>query len=186
MTEHDLREIETALAIRLPAAYRTTMLAFPLPAFAGNSETELWDDAARLIEVNQQLRAGEYCCVKAWPPHLFCLGIEGDGSASALDLRDPEGAVYWIDHCHADDFEDAEPDNFFEWLSEYTAEYHVILFESGIDPNGTPQERERIEEESARGGCLWLMITPVLIVLGIFAVNVAFRLAVRFVRRLWD
>ena len=58
MTEADLDRIERELDIRLPAPYRNFMAAFPLSACAGNAETELWDDADALIEVNRELRAG--------------------------------------------------------------------------------------------------------------------------------
>lgn len=56
MTEDDLAGIEAELGIDLPKGYRDSMLDFPLPACAGNSDCDLWDDAEALTERNQELR----------------------------------------------------------------------------------------------------------------------------------
>ncbi|MET0556854.1 MAG: hypothetical protein ABW221_27685 [Vicinamibacteria bacterium] len=71
MTADDLRRIEGALAIRLPESYRTRMLAFPIPAAAGNSDLSVWDDADRVIALNQELRRGRHRGVRPWPLRLL-------------------------------------------------------------------------------------------------------------------
>jgi hypothetical protein len=50
LTATDLDRIEAALGVALPRVYREVMTRFPIPALAGNCDTDLWDDAAALID----------------------------------------------------------------------------------------------------------------------------------------
>src|SRR5438132_656124 len=58
MTPTELCSIELALGIVLPEVYKQMMAPFPIPYLSGNTNTNLWDDAARLIQENLELRAG--------------------------------------------------------------------------------------------------------------------------------
>lgn len=94
MTEDDFIEIETALSIRLPDAYRGRLSPFPIARLAGKSDTEVWDDAAALIALNQRLRA-EY---EDWPAWLFVVGQSaGVPSGYAIDTRTADAPVWWLD-----------------------------------------------------------------------------------------
>ncbi len=97
MTESDLNLIEKELKLKLPSTYRNFMLDFPIPACTGNDDTELWDNAKRLISENQELRKGMFGGVKPWPNHFFCLGGAGSGCVYALDLRKPDAPVWWVE-----------------------------------------------------------------------------------------
>lgn len=147
MTEADLDRIERELGIKLPASYRETMLNFPIRACAGNEDFALWDSADGLISLNRRYR-DEF----SWPAHLYALGeAEGDECTHALDLRDPGGPVWWIDHWQPDAKSSGpiEP-AFSTWIEKYVRDWRSDLEREGIDPDGNPEERRRIEEESAR------------------------------------
>jgi len=167
MTEDDLRRIETTLDIRPPDSYRSAMLAFPVPALVGNRDHTIWDDADAIIEFNQELRSGTSGAVEPWPPHMFALGHVYDASACAIDLRSPDGAVWWVDHCHltgAGSFE--EHASFDGWLTNCVADLRHDCEADGIDPDGTPESREAVEEINARSGCrgfVYLVVALVLI-----------------------
>lgn len=119
MTEPDLTLIEQALGIRLPESYRRTMHAFPVPACAGNHDTELWDNAPELIRLNQELRAGRRF-VEPWPADYFALGTDGGGCTQALKLSD--GTVFWADRCHLPAEGDRGPVKTFDsWVAKYFA-----------------------------------------------------------------
>src|SRR5574341_1138760 len=121
MTPDALARIEQALQIQLPQSYRTRMLAFPVPAAAGNTDLAVWDSADRLIEFNRELRAGAPGGVKPWPPHFFAIGHPGDGCPIALDLREGD-AVWWIDHCHlGNPGSHREAASFTSWADDYFA-----------------------------------------------------------------
>jgi hypothetical protein len=77
------------------------MVDFPIRAGRGNDDTELWDNASRLIEENRRLRGG-LSGVPPWPPRFFCLGGTRSASVYAIDLTDPDAAVWWADHLHLD------------------------------------------------------------------------------------
>lgn len=176
MTQADLARVESALAIRLPAAYHSVVSPFPIPACVGNSDTELWDDADRLIELNRELRAG-ISSVKPWPTHLFALGRDGSGSTSAIDLRDPSCPVSWADRCHLESAIGSVQPLFAEWASNYLSELRGDLESNGIDPDGSPAARAEQEEENARAGgpaLLLLIAIAAAVVLVVFAIIAVF------------
>ena len=92
MTGNDAARIESSLQVTLPAVYRDLLTSFPLPAFAGNTDTAFWDDADRLIQLNRELRSGT-SGLRAWPTHMFALGRDAAGSSQAIDLR--SGELWW-------------------------------------------------------------------------------------------
>jgi hypothetical protein len=173
MTEDDLQRVETTLAIKLPASYRAAMIAFPGPAFAGNTDTEIWDDADAVIAFNAELRRGASGGVKPWPHHMFAMGHAGDGSPSAIDLRSPDAAVWWVEKCHLDGVGTAQSHSSFnEWLTGYVSD---LRHDSEVfDPDGTPAARQAALAADARHGCLGLVYMIVaLVVLSALIVIVA-------------
>lgn len=167
MTESDLAVIEQALGIRLPLAYRQTMLAFPVPACAGNHDTELWDNAPELIALNQELRAGRRF-VTPWPAEYFALGTDASGSTQALNLSD--GTVFWADRCHLPPAgERGRVADFASWASGYVSNLRQDLEGEGVNPDGDPTSARQIEETNEREG-LWsdagCLAAGVLLVLG--------------------
>lgn len=169
MIEADLARIEAALDVELPESYRSTMLRFPIPACAGNADTELWDDADTLIAYNRELRDGAPGGVEPWPPHMFALGHGGDGCPMAIDLRQPEAPVWWVDHCHLDGRGSGQAhDSFLEFVERYVEDLRSDFLGDGIDPDGTPEEREAFYAREAREGCfcwLWVLALAVVAVL---------------------
>ena len=151
LTADDLTRVESAMGIRLPAVYRELVVPFPIPAYAGNVDTELWDDADALIELNRELRAG-YCFTAPWPEHMFAIGRDGSGCARAMDLRDPMGPVWWADRCHLDAVGTAlESPSLTAWAEQHLADLRVDLEEKGITEAGPPSARA----ETARAGCVF-------------------------------
>lgn len=172
MTESDLDLIERTLGIRLPSTYRQTMLAYPVPACAGNHDTELWDDAPELIRLNQELRAGPRF-VTPWPAEYFALGTDAGGCTHALSLS--EGTVFWADRCHLPAEGARGPvRDFASWASEYVSGLRQDLEGEGIDPDGDPAAARKIQEANAQegrrfdAGCL---VVAVLLILGAAAVR---------------
>ncbi len=148
MTENDLTQIEAALGITLPAAYRLLVVPFPVPSLAGNADTELWDDPDKLIELNRELRVGLYFS-PPWPVHMFALGQDSGGSANAIDLRDPAGPVWWADRCILDvavGSYQVSP-SLEAWAVQCLADLRHDLVYNGIDPDGTPEAKKQVEQE---------------------------------------
>jgi hypothetical protein len=149
--------MEKALGIRLPVVYRELVVPFPIPAYAGNTDTELWDDADSLIAFNRELRAG-YGIARPWPEHMFAIGRDGSGCARAIDLRDPLGPVWWADRCHLDAIGSApESPSLAAWAEQHLADLRVELEEKGISEEGPPVAREKADAESARAGCTLML-----------------------------
>jgi hypothetical protein len=168
LTAGDLTRIEAALGVSLPDVYRRLVVPFPIPAYAGNADTELWDDPDRLVELNRELRAG-VAFVRPWPPHWFALGRDGGGSSVALDLRDPAGPVWWADRGHLDSGAGGpESPSLEAWAQDCLAGLRDDLADAGVDPDGPPEARERASEEAARAGCRCFLVF-----LGVGAVVVA-------------
>lgn len=160
MTEEDVVRMELALGVKLPKAYREVMVPFPIPAWSGNSETALWDDADRLTALNQELRNGSKF-VDPWPAHMFALGRDDSGSANAVDLSDPMNRVWWADRCELNLTPgDSAPPPFREWASKCVAELDTSLVEQGVDRKSSRASRRQAEEESARaeGRCVIYLI----------------------------
>jgi hypothetical protein len=168
LTADDLTRIETALGISLPDVYRRLVVPFPIPAYAGNTDSALWDDPDALIAFNRELRTGYYS-VPPWPEHMFALGRDDGGCANAIDVRDPMGPVWWADRCHlyADGTAPQSP-SLTAWAEETLADLRVVLVEHGVDPDGPPEARLRASDEAARAGCRCFLV-----LLGVGALVVA-------------
>ncbi|MBS1120261.1 MAG: hypothetical protein H6Q90_2489 [Deltaproteobacteria bacterium] len=133
MTKADLDRIESELRIVLPRSYRELMSSFPVPAHAGNCDTDLWDDATALIEYNQDLRRRKR---GPWTADFFFIGDPVSSSGNALDLRDSEAAVWWVDHCDLSaNSSGAIAPSFEVWASKYVADVREDLKRDGIDPD---------------------------------------------------
>ena len=108
---------------------------------------------------------------------MFAVGRDGGGSAAALDLRDPLGPVVWADRCHLDGpgSGPASP-SFAAWADEFLADLRADLEGSGIDPDGTPEERERAARDSAAADgrvLMWVAVAATLVVVGVIGVAAA-------------
>jgi len=173
MTEEDLQSIERELGIQLPGNYREVMLRFPVPAFVGNDDTELWDDAKRLIELNRELRAHRR---HPWPAHLYAVGYR-DGDKTAIDLRNPHGSILWIEGSLKEDPRVYEfGKSFEEWVRQYEDDWRHFLLSDGMDPDGTPQAREALEDANVRQGCWVMLAIPVGVVALVVLVALVSRL----------
>jgi hypothetical protein len=149
--------MEQALEIRLPAVYRELVVPFPIPAYAGNSDSELWDDPDSLIQLNHELRGGTGG-IQPWPAHMFALGRDGSGCTRAIDLRDPAGPVWWADRCHLDAVGSGpEFPSLIAWAEGHLAEWAVELEEKGLSEGASPEERDRADAEGARAGCVLIL-----------------------------
>lgn len=95
MTADNLTNIETALGITLPVAYRAVMLAYPLDPAAANSQIALLNDAKAVIAFNHFLRdqfPGE------WQSGYFAIGNSPCGDPYFFDLATNSAAVWSWDH----------------------------------------------------------------------------------------
>src|SRR5262245_40213156 len=138
------------------------MEAFPLPSYAGNVETAIWDDADRLVQLNRELRSGTRW-VKAWPPHFYALGQDQGGCSQAIDLR--TGDLWWADRRHLDGAGSYKhPEPFEEWAKEYIDGLRQDLAGEGGDPAGTPRQRAEFESRNASATARALFIVLLLIV----------------------
>lgn len=165
MTSEDLARIESSLEIRLPDAYRRVLQSFPLPAYAGNSDTDVWDDAERLIELNRELRSGG-SFVKPWPTHFYALGREAGGCSQALDLR--TGDLWWADRGHLDGAGSYKhTESFDAWAREYFGGLRSDLEGEGGDAAAPPEARAELEEKNARANVRlsgWLVAAVLLLI----------------------
>jgi hypothetical protein len=177
MQAADIARIERELEIQLPEAYKKALASYPIPAYAGNSETMFWDDADRLIALNLELRRG-HSHVAPWPVRFFALGQDHGGCSDALDLDDPEHGVFWFDRQHVDaTTSSTSPEKIEVWLMRQVKDYTSDLIDAGVDPDQSPEQRELIEKEAVGKGCSALMIVIVIlaivllvgIAIGIFA-----------------
>jgi hypothetical protein len=160
MTADDLRRIETALSITLPQVYCDSMQRFPIPAFSGNDDTDVWDSADALIEENLHYRND-----LRWPTHFFGLGNRYGDSVYAIDLRDPSAPVWWVDDWSFERSSTSLKSNSFaEWAATYFEELRSDLESNGIDPNRIPAKRDT---ETASGGnlLLWLFFAVVMLII---------------------
>jgi hypothetical protein len=157
MTDEDLRRIEAELSITLPEAYRAVVRAFPVPAHVGNDETPIWDDAAALIRLNQELRAGKIG--KPWPPELFAVGAEDDGSRYALDLGSSDASVFWVDRVL--DGEHGKRVPFAQFAEQTFSELRADLEANGVGPKATREKRKAAEDQAVKSEFLGCIVAPV-------------------------
>ena len=171
MTAGELALIEKALRIELPSSYRARMLAFPIPAAAGNADLGVWDNAHRLIEYNLELRHGAPGGVKPWPRYFFALGHAGDGCPHALDLRAGGDAVWWVDHSHLDnETSQKEAPSFGRWADDYFRVLREEMAGEGVDPDASAKVRAIVEAKNARLGFVGSVLAVGMIGAIIFAV----------------
>jgi hypothetical protein len=125
----DFDLIECALAVNLPDVYRRRLCPFPIPSLAGNSDCHVWDDARRLVALNQRLRAE----LEDWPAWLVAIGqAEGDPCGYAIDTRSPESPVWWLEQMRLGPASGPTQGQFGAWFSQWVAET------SAEEPNGRP------------------------------------------------
>jgi hypothetical protein len=138
MTGEDFRRIEEALGIRLPESYKRLMDPFPVPHLRGNSDTDLWDDAEKLIAINQELRTEFVRGHRPWPNYLFFIGDPLTACGNAIDLRDASLPVLWVDHCALRTIQGASGQPWEEWLSTWMTTIRSDLEKDGLDPDSDP------------------------------------------------
>jgi len=114
------------------------MVAFPVRHYRGNADTELWDDADRVITRNRELRKRIACGGEAWPPRWFFIGDPLSASAYAIDLCDPTSPVFWVDHCDLGTVEGQPGEPFDQWLDRWTKDSRADLQRVGDDPDTDP------------------------------------------------
>lgn len=97
MTSDDLDRVERQLGVRLPAAYRALIQAYPVGLGASGPDYQLIDDAEQLIAINRRLREHGFFG-QPWPAHFFSFGGDGSGNEYYLDLRRDPSPVCFADH----------------------------------------------------------------------------------------
>jgi hypothetical protein len=138
MRNEDINYIERELAVTLPESYRRALVPFGIPLLAGNTAYELWDDAEELVKLNREMRAGSRF-IPAWPPHLYAVGYPHGDEMIALDTRDPEGPVWWLDHGMIDHKASYQSHaRFADWVEEFYRDMRQDLEGDGFDPEGAP------------------------------------------------
>lgn len=161
MTEADLQFIERELGINLPEAYKHAVTPFAIPALVGNTEYQLWDDARRLVELNLELRAGSRFR-PAWPPHLFAVGDPHGDELIALDIRSPDGPVWWLDHGMVGNKSSYQSHSkFADWVAEFYNDLRSDLQDDGYDPNAAPTHLKAAQARSMNRsslGCFILIV----------------------------
>jgi hypothetical protein len=116
MVDGTLDRIENALSIHLPAAYRKSVVPFPIPHEAGNADSHVWDDADRLIALNQLVRRQ----VEQWPQWLFVIGqVEGDPCGYAIDTRTPDCPVWWLEQMQLGRNSGPAAGSFEQWFAQW-------------------------------------------------------------------
>ena len=172
MTESDFQFIESKLSLRLPEAYRKVMCPFPIRAYVGNSDTDLWDDAAGLVELNQRLRSEA-----GWRSSLFAVG-KTDGSKTAIDLSTPKLEVWWIDRAIEAPGSGATNQSFADWSSELLGQMRSGEYMDGFDPeNDPPGTRTQTKPPTVWTvlGCVGAIVgIAVIIALIIFCIQMLF------------
>lgn len=139
MTDEDVDFIERELTVTLPNAYWSALVPFRVPALAGNTDYQLWDDARKLVELNRELRAGSRFR-PAWPPYLFAVGDPHGDEMIAVDTRDPEGPVWWLDHGVVDHQASYQSHSrFVDWAEEFYRDIRLDLEGDGLDPDAPGQ-----------------------------------------------
>jgi hypothetical protein len=129
MTDAELAEIEERLSVALPGAYRAFLLPYPAELIAAKkdfgwkkespSDKQLVNDAAQLIELNEDVREpGTPWTAEdgPWPTRYFVVGDDLCGNYWCIDLDGPGADVWFYDH----DLGDFEPQ--FSSLDEFAAE----------------------------------------------------------------
>ena len=83
----------------------------------------------------------------------------------------------WADRCHlAGPGSGPASPSFAAWVAETVADLRGDLVGNGIDPDGTPEARERAARDSASADgrvLLWVAVVAALIAAGVLGVAVA-------------
>lgn len=95
MVTDDLGNIESALALRLPARYHDLIQAYPLDPANVNHQIELQNNAKAIIAFNRFLREN---FTDDWSQHYFAFGNSPCGDPYFLDLANDGVTVYMWDH----------------------------------------------------------------------------------------
>src|SRR4051794_15997491 len=169
MTDADIQLIERNLRITLPSSYKQAVVPFQIPALAGNTECELWDDANRLVKLNEELRQGSRFRL-AWPPHFFAVGDPHGDELIAIDLRAPDAHVWWLDHGLIESKASYQSHaRFNDWVDEFYRATRSDLKGDDYDPEGTPKTFEKRQRRAAWEDLMALLLMAGLIVLAIVA-----------------
>jgi hypothetical protein len=169
MTDSDIQLIERELAITLPESYRRAVVPFCIPAMAGNTDSQLWDDAQQLITLNRELRTGNRFR-PAWPAHLFAVGDAHGDELIALDIRTPDGPVWWLDHGMVDSKSSYESHpRFADWVEEFYRDTRSDLEGDGYDADGAPEALNAAQSTHAKQGFLVGFAAILVIVLAVVA-----------------
>jgi len=135
MTDEDIAYIERELEIKLPDSYKSALVPFRIPAMYGNTDHLLWDDAEGIVRINRERRAGSKYC-PAWPPYMYAVGYPQSDEMIAIDTRDPEGPVWWLDHGVVDhDASYQSHARFADWVEEFYRDVREDLLNDGHDPD---------------------------------------------------
>ncbi len=138
MTNEDIDFIERELELELPGAYRTALVPFAIPALYGSTEHQLWDDAEGLVRINREMRAGARFR-PAWPHHMYAVGYPHGDEWIAMDTRDAEGPVWWLDHGIVDHPASYRSHaRFADWVEEFYRDVPHDLVADGHDPDRPP------------------------------------------------
>jgi len=135
MTDEDIKYIERELEIKLPESYKRSLVPFRIPAMYGSTDYQLWDNAGELILLNRRMRAGSRHC-PAWPHYIYALGDPHGDEMIAMDTRDPEGPVWWLDHGIIDHNESYQSHaRFADWVEEFYSDLRHDLLADGHEPD---------------------------------------------------
>jgi hypothetical protein len=167
MTEADLQLIERELAITLPESYRRAVVPFRVPALAGNTDAELWDDARALVTLNRELRAGSRNR-PTWPLHLFAIGDPRGDELFAIDLRTAEAPVWWLDHGMVNSQSSYQShEEFAEWAEEFYRDTRSDLEGDGFNPDATPAVLDAARSSEAKKSFLGCFVIASIIAVAI-------------------
>lgn len=174
MTDAEIAFIESELGVSLPESYRQSLVPFRIPAMRGNTDSELWDDAARLVALNRELRAGTRFR-PAWPSYLFAVGDPHGDELIALDTRSTDGPVWWLDHGLVDGKSSYQShQRFADWVEQFYRDTRSDLESDGFNADGTPQDLSATRSASEKQGFLDCLAVIVVIIIAI-AANIYFR-----------
>ncbi|WP_269542127.1 hypothetical protein [Cerasicoccus fimbriatus] len=85
---------------------------------------------------------------------FFALGEDAGGCSEAIDLVDPDFGVFWFDRQHIEVLEtDRSEERMEAWIARQIKDHTHDLMADGIDPNGTPKQRDEEYEKSSKSRC---------------------------------
>ena len=174
MNESDVKRIEDAFNLTLPADYRHLLLHFPVRFSRGTTEQPLWDDADALISRNRELRTGRKSLGVQYhpiPEHYFLIGEDGAGWQFLIDLHEQPSIVHIMEFERVDDIspaltDDGEPQNVNNWLHSHLLE----LKNDGVDINSETAPEYRLGWGCILGTvafCIVMAVAIALMVAGI-------------------